>query len=141
MYLESCMLNVVLLYFVGVYNLAEGLQCYRCSSEDTNDNCIGSNNIQTCSITQDRCLTQVTYSRERGKLGIDKSCASVQGCNAAIEQLSKYYFCDKSRAGWGCVECCPEDRCNESRGVNIHQQSWIPLITSIGIIFYYELCR
>ncbi|XP_022094712.1 uncharacterized protein LOC110981439 [Acanthaster planci] len=92
------------------------LQCYTCAAEDTNENCKINEApvLRTCPSTEDRCLTQVIYSTERGKLRIDKYCASQDGCDAATEQLGKRYFCDKSRAGWGCVECCDTDKCNLS---------------------------
>ena len=69
-------------------------------------------------------------SDERGKLRIDKSCASQAGCTQAEIQLGKKYFCDKSRNGWGCVECCDRDRCNESAGVQI--QPSIMMVCLIG---------
>ncbi|XP_072023730.1 ly6/PLAUR domain-containing protein 1-like [Amphiura filiformis] len=112
------------------------LQCYTCAEEDTNENCIGTNTIRTCSRTQDRCLTQTIYSKERGKFRIDKYCASEAGCVNAETQLGKKYFCDKSRAGWGCIECCNRDRCNESTGVQIQASIWTMYVCVITALLF-----
>ncbi|XP_071801436.1 UPAR/Ly6 domain-containing protein cold-like [Asterias amurensis] len=112
-----CMLMTLMIILMAVcFRTVSSLQCFTCEAEDTNENC----NIKeapvlkTCTSRQDRCLTQVIYSTERGKLRIDKECTTEDGCTAATTQLGKRYFCDKSRPAWGCVECCDTDRCNEN---------------------------
>ncbi|KAJ8045877.1 Ly6/PLAUR domain-containing protein 1 [Holothuria leucospilota] len=112
-------LTILFVLSLSWFQFGHGLQCYSCSKEDSNQYCIGTDHIQSCSRNQDRCLTQTIYSEERGKLRIDKYCASEAGCLAATEQLGKLYYCDKSRKGWGCVECCEGELCNISRGDQI----------------------
>ncbi|XP_038073229.1 prostate stem cell antigen-like [Patiria miniata] len=114
----SLFIAIAVIVLATCIQFVSSLQCYTCAAEDTNDNCNINEApiLKTCSAREDQCLTQVIYSTERGKLRIDKYCASQDGCDAATEQLGKRYFCDKSRAGWGCVECCETDKCNLSAG-------------------------
>ncbi|XP_071832442.1 ly6/PLAUR domain-containing protein 1-like [Apostichopus japonicus] len=116
---------------------SHGLQCYSCSKEDGNEFCIGTDHISSCSRNQDRCLTQTIYSEERGKLRIDKYCASQAGCEAATAQLGKLYFCDKSRQGWGCLTCCEEDLCNLSKASSSRKPS--VLLVAMGLYIVRQM--
>lgn len=129
---------VITIIVLAISNFGHGLQCYSCSKEDGNEFCIGTDHIRSCSRNQDRCLTQTIYSEERGKLRIDKYCASQTECEAATAQLGKLYFCDTSRRGWGCVTCCEEDLCNLNHA-DSQKPSAITLALIVGFCIIIQL--
>ncbi|KAG8431601.1 hypothetical protein GDO86_018003 [Hymenochirus boettgeri] len=112
-------LNLVLMVTAFCIGTVYSLQCYTCSSQTLNTNCMNQTN---CSSTANYCQTNVSslYSVSV----IDKSCAAT--CSPTSFSLT---FISYS------VSCCSNNLCNVSGSTSIKYSS-ILLALSLGFIVW-----
>ncbi|XP_028741875.1 prostate stem cell antigen [Peromyscus leucopus] len=91
-----------------------GLQCYSCTAQVSNRDCL---NVQNCSQGQNSCWT----SRVRA---IGLVTVISKGCSSNCEDDSENYYVGKKN-----VTCCSTDLCNVSGAHTLQPASTLGLLT------------
>ena len=103
--------------------LACGLQCYKCFSEKSWDDCESRKDVENCTSGK-KCFKGYADWEEDGssKKAYNKECFSAEKCKTATDKK-------KCKEGTCIVDCCSEDLCN-SGTIPLGNAATVPLVSA-----------
>ncbi|UJR09409.1 hypothetical protein I4U23_013651 [Adineta vaga] len=119
--------SLIVLVFINLRRI-EGLLCYQCSMNYTNEECNSKNSTYAteCQPAFDTCLTIVLKPAILDQLLITKYCTKRSACERQLNYTQSLVSCEPNDEGrsWGCVSCCGDrDLCNYDHS-NTFTSNW-----------------
>lgn len=98
------------LAFLLCVSFACGLQCYRCLSTKSWDDCESVKKVINCSSSENQCFKAYEDIKKDGvsMKGYGKGCSSAEDCKTATDT-------DACKEGTCEMDCCSGDLCNSAR--------------------------
>ena len=102
-----------------------GLQCYKCLSTKSWDDCESAKEVVNCSSSDNRCFKAYVNIKDDGKSveGYNKGCDSADDCKTATDT-------EACKKGTCKIDCCSGDLCNAGT-IPLGNAATVPLVSAI----------